>query len=276
MIKQLLSSVLIINIFINIFGCKPESVKNGTPGNALSINYGDSILYLTNQTGDVIVTPQVMPKPGKFSSFPEGLELNNNTGAINISKSETGMKYKIYFVPDGSTDTVTKRIILSGISYKDFYHIQTANDTLSRPFYNANFTEFNLPCSGGSGCTFDVGGTARAEGLEINTNTGVINLKKSIQNGLFGSGTPSNGSAKELTLHYQLNDNSNKATNEIKLKFYYFNTRNDVDANLSQLVIDRGDMFLRLTGNAFLMEDYFSSRTNASKPRPPCIIILGT
>jgi hypothetical protein len=273
--------IIIINLFIFfafLISCKQEKISTPTlPNNNFNaaINYGDSILYLKPSALDVIVTPIPKPKSGKYFAFPHGLEIDETTGAINLSKSETGMRYKVMFVANGTTDTLVSKITISGISYKDYYHIQAGNDTLSRPFYNANFSNFSLPGTIGS-CKFDVDGSAASQGLSIDANTGIINLKKTIQNGFFGNiaNIPNDGAAKEVELSYQLNDRSNKATNKLKIKLYYYKNNGAVSNNLTQLLIDRTELFFRLT-TTNTPPDY-GKATGAAKPRPPCIIILGT
>ncbi len=242
---------------------------NGTP----KLSYGDSIIYLQPTVGNYKVMPKPLGKQGQFLSFPDGLDIDALTGEINVTKSETGMRYKVMFVPTGTTDTLTTKIVLSGINYKDFYHIQAANDSLSRPFYNANFSNFNMPCSG-AGCQFDVDGSARAAGLVINPLTGVINLKRTLTSGFFRVGPAQDGDKKDVTITYQLSDASNKAINTIKIKLYYYANQSTVDPGLSQLLIDRNDVFLRVMNNTIDQNSLY--RTNAAKPRPPCIIIMNS
>jgi hypothetical protein len=263
-------------IGVAVLSCKPDKgvEDNNSPSTGIiKINYGDSILYLKPSNGDYIVTPAAISKPGKYYAFPDGLEIDPITGAINLSKSETGMRYKIIFVADGTTDTVSAKIVLSGINYKDYYHVQTANDTLSRPFYNANFANFNMPCTG-TGCAFDTDGTARAKGLAINPLTGVINLKKTIQNGFFGSGNPQDGDVKEVDIKYKLNDLSNSAVNTIKVKLYFYYNSSTVSANLSDLLIERINLFLQIDQSSF--PTVTGRNILAAKPRPPCLVILGS
>src|ERR1700759_804191 len=72
----------------------PVVVTNGTL-------YSDSILYVNN-LDDYSVSP-VNTKAGTYSSLPDGLKIEETTGAINVNKSETGLKYMVTFTPaDGS------------------------------------------------------------------------------------------------------------------------------------------------------------------------------
>lgn len=214
-----------------------------------------------------------MGRAGKFYAWPEGLELNSNTGAIDVNSSETGLRYKVMFVPDGTRDTISTKIVLSGVNYKDHYHIQTANDSLSRPFYNANFSQFTLP----SGYSFDVGGSARADGLAIDPVTGVINVNQSIRNGFLGHIPARDGDKKEVTVYYKIPDASGSALNKINVKLYFYNDISSVESDITQLLADRTDMFFRMSQNIFepAVNTSMAHGLIASRPRPPCVIILG-
>src|SRR5215218_6294435 len=76
------------------------------PGPAYSLSYGDSIIYLKGSGSDYTVSP-VTPMAGEYDAFPEGIELDDKTGAINVSKSETGLRYRITFTPEGSNKSYT-------------------------------------------------------------------------------------------------------------------------------------------------------------------------
>jgi hypothetical protein len=263
---------------IYLVACKtdeklPTDDINNPPNPTTKLSYGDSIIYLKPTSGNYKVMPQPLGKQGTFLAFPDGLDVNALTGEINVSTSETGMRYKVMFIPNGTRDTISTKIVLSGINYKDFYHIQAANDSLSRPFYNANFNNFSMPCVGNS-CQFDTDGSARAGGLVIDPNTGIINLKRTLTSGFFRNGTAQDGDKKEVLVKYKLNDASNGAVNSIKVKLYFYINQSTVEADLVQLLIDRNDVFLRIMNNTIDYNSLF--RVNAAKPRPPCIIIMNS
>lgn len=264
-----LMAVLALIVVQQIQSCKGDDPAPGGGGNPVTLSYGDSIIYIRN--GGYTVNPLPLSRAGKFYSWPEGLDINSNTGAINVNESETGLRYKIMFVPDGTRDTISTKIVLSGVNYKDHYHIQTVNDSLSRPFYNANFNQFTLP----AGCSFDVGGDARSEGLAIDPVTGIINLNQTMRNGFFGHVPARDGDKKELTLYYQVPDASGRATNKINVKLYFYNDINSVESDITQLLADRTDMFLRMVQGIYAPSTGMARNITVSRPRPPCVIILG-
>jgi hypothetical protein len=274
--KNRIFLVIFTLIAISIhLGCRPDNTTPNpdptNPGNMV-VSYGDSIIYLRNQPDHYIVTPQPTGKTGTWSAWPIGLEINSSTGAIDVNESETGMRYKVMFVPSGTRDTISAKIVIAGINYEDHYHIQAVNDSLSRPFYNARFGQFSLP----SGCSFDVGGAARSQGLAIDPVTGVINLNQTIRNGFFGNVPARDGDKKEVTVYYKIPDASGNAMNRINVKLYFYNNMSTVETDITQLLEDRTTMFLRMANGIFSPLPTNMSRPGlASRPRPPCVIILG-
>jgi hypothetical protein len=230
---------------------------------AYKLSYGDSILYLQPTAGDYIVNPTTT-KPGTYTGFPDGIEIDGVTGAINVSKSETGLRYRItHTAPDGKkTETL---VVLSGITFKDrFYHFSTG-DTIALPVYNADAARI-LPISGSN---FDEGNTANGGGCSVRTDNGKINLAESVRLGVFGNGGPRNDDQKEIEIKYRVNDGSSKSLNKLKVKLYWYNTMADVPQYLWDILNDRTTQGVFLKGGA-------ADRTGQlAKPRPPCIILVG-
>lgn len=236
-----------------------------------SLSYGDSILYAKNQAGDYIVYPTEQ-RSGTYTAFPEGIEIDDNTGAINVTRSETGLRYRItHTATDG---TVTNAlVVLSGITYFDKFFNLAQNDSIAFPVYNASPSR-PLPLSGS---VFDEGGGANSSGCDVKTVNGQINLAQTVRNGLFGN-TPVNDARRDIEIIYRLNDQSGKAENKLKVRLYYYSSMANVAPDLLQTLRDREDLgvFLRnepvpSTGGGTL-----AARSLAlAKPRPPCIIIIG-
>ena len=233
--------------------------KNNEPSGPYNLNYGDSVIYLKVQSADYIVYP-AEHRAGTYSGFPDGIEIDDITGAINVSKSETGLRYRItHTAPDG-TETKTV-VVLSGITFTDkFYHL-SQSDSIAFPVYNANPSN-PLPLTGS---IFDEGNGANTGGCSVQTINGQINLAQSVRNGIFGS-TPQNDVRKDFEIIYRLNDQSGKSINKLKVRLYYYHTMADVAPDLLETLQDRTDqgVFLRTTGTA-----------RVAKPRPPCVIIVG-
>jgi hypothetical protein len=258
--------VIILLFATGWFACnKPD---NGTidPG-PYKLSYGDSIIYLKDQAGDYIVSP-TEHRDGIYSVFPEGLEINDATGAINVSKSETGLRYRItHKAPDG-TETSTM-VVLSGVTFSDKYHHFSQNDTMSFPVYNASEARV-LPLNGS---VFDEGNGANSGGCSVRTDNGKINLAQCVRNGVFGA-TPQNNVRRDFDIVYRLNDGSNKAQNKIRVRLYYYNTMADVPADVLQDMQARQDEGVFLRNSNLTEANNITRLSNVAKPRPPCVIII--
>jgi hypothetical protein len=233
-----------------------DSVDDPTTS-AYKLSYGDSILYLRPSAGDYIVYPTT-PKSGTYTGFPEGIEIDDNTGAINVSNSETGLRYRItHTAPDG-TKTETK-VVLSGITFKDQFYFLSSNDSIALPIYNADPARI-LPLSGS---LFDEGSLANGGGCAVKTDNGKINLKETIRNGVFGF-PPRNDAQQTFEIKYRINDASGKKENKLKVLLYWYNTINDVPQYLWEILNERTSQGVFLRGTA----------QRVAKPRPPCVIII--
>ena len=99
-------------------------------------DYGDSIIFV--QPGSFTVGPINHPDTGTYFSWPAGMVIDKNTGAINVSKSETGLRYSIGYVKKGTTDTCMQTMILAGMSYEDSLYVLNDDQRYAKPYYNAD------------------------------------------------------------------------------------------------------------------------------------------
>jgi hypothetical protein len=236
------------------------------PGNSLVLSYGDSIFYLSS-TASNIKSPLPMTVSGKFIGFPKGIELDSINGKIDLTESEMGLRYKIMFIPTGSTDTISTKIVLSGINFYDGIYKLTTGDSIANSIYNAKGQPY-VPGLFGTGLnnSFDDGHGCNNQGCAVSFVNGKINLAKSLRDGAISS---SNDSQKEFTYYYKMDDPSNKALNKLKIKLYYYNTQADIPQYLWDiLLIDHAGTILRQTAGTNIL-------LGTAKPRPPCIIIVG-
>lgn len=232
--------------------------------------YGDSIIYpqpTTNQ--DYILHPLNSPGSGKYFAWPQGMTIDPHTGAINITRSETGMKYAIGFVKDGTTDTCLSTLIIGGASYMDSVYVLEDGQKNAGPYFDANPGSSSF-CDGSNGpdkCKFDLAGQLKAQRIAIDKNTGKIDLEKTLKGsgpfgGVFGL-LPFNGQTVYTRLYYQLQDKSNKTTEYIDLRLQYYDKRSDINQGLLN------DVFTNLQN--LLSGGLISTGAN---PRPPLIIVV--
>ncbi|MFT3703459.1 MAG: hypothetical protein QM802_13875 [Agriterribacter sp.] len=230
-------------------------------------NYTDSVFYLNSGQQDYEVSP-VQSRRGTYYGFPEGIDIDKNTGTINVSKSETGLKYLVSFVPDDHSDTLTTFVTISGINYLDgFYKLGTA-DSILKPVYNG-IPEAAIPGLN-NGTVFDIGSGCNDQGCNVIPESAVINLAQTVRNGVFGK-TPSNNDRHEFELVYRINDKSGKATNKLKVKLYYFETMADVTPEADSIISSRQGTIITKSSSA----PSLSVQQRIAKPRPPCIFIVG-
>ena len=252
--------------------CKKAGTSQGDTGlptTHYSLKYPDSVLYLKNQSDDYIVSP-VESKSGKYFGYPEGIEINQHTGAINVNKSEPGLRYRITFVSTAG-DTSSTLLIISGITFTDQFYKLSAGDSLANPIYNASLNNI-LPLSGS---IFDEGNGANSGGCAMKTDNGKINLAESIRNGVFGSNHPSNDAKKDVDIVYRLNDKSGKVQNKLKIRLYYYATMADVAPDLLQTLKERQDDAVFIGPNSVTASAAsLNSSGGHAKPRPPCVIII--
>lgn len=241
-------------------------------------NYGDTILFTKPKNGGDFFADPINNQgvKGTYLSWPEGLKLNANNGRINLSQSETGVRYKIAFVKEGTTDTCVGQLIIGGMTYLDKIYAMDQNDTLAKPVFNADpfgpsvcdasddsdYPENNN--NGNNRCEFDdaaPGSKANDQKLRVRTKSGIINLKKSLADGIFGH-TVKNGDFKLINIQYQLNDASNKAPQTVSVKVMYYDKVSNIPTALQQEISSKN-------------LSMFSYQIVNGRPRPPLIIIAG-
>lgn len=264
MLKNLAVLFAGLTLTLSWTSCEKASEPNNEP---FILSYGDSILYLKPVSGDYIVYPTIQ-RPGTYSGFPEGIEIDDVTGAINISKSETGLRYRITHVsPRG--DTTKTIVVLSGITFTDHFYRLSSGDSIANPVYNAHPNRI-LPLSGS---VFDEDNLANTGGCAVKTDNGKINLAESIRKGVFGS-NPRNDDKKEIEIKYRINDGSGKSLNKLKVLLYWYNTMADVPQYVWDILNDRANQGVFLRNNITNSNNIVLRTEQLAKPRPPCVIII--
>ena len=248
-----------------------QTANTNPPGNPQAPScpvlpiYGDSIIFPQPTSGsDYIMNPVNNPGAGKYYAWPVGLVLNPNTGAIDLTKSQTGMRYVLGFIPNGTTDTCLSSLVVGGAAYFDSVYVIADGQTTSAPYFEANPYLPN-PCING-GCTFDVNGAAAAQKVIVNTTTGVIDLQKTLNGtGLLGGAfglLPQDGSSITVPIYYKLNDGSNQALDSINVQLQFYNSKSSVSAGVLGGILNQVNSLL--SGHII---------SNSANPRPPLIII---
>jgi hypothetical protein len=276
--KTLNSFYCLVVLILTLTACSKSAVVNNTdtnpspnpnpnPSNILS--YGDSIFYLKN-TGNIL-SPLPMNRAGKFIGFPKGIELDSVTGKIDLTESEMGLRYKIMFIPNSSTDTISTKIVLAGINFYDGIYKLSSGDSIANPIYNAKGIAYT-PGAFGTGLnnSFDEGNGCNNQGCAVSLINGKINLAKSLRDGAIAS---THDSQKEFTYYYKMDDASGRSLNKLKVKLYYYATQASIPQYLWDiLLIEHAGTILReAQGRGNTIE----TTQAVARPRPPCIIVIG-
>ena len=251
----------------------PVTIASAPPAPSCPVSpiYGDTIIYpQPTGGGDYIVNPVNNPGPGKYFSWPVGMVLDANTGAINVTKSETGLKYALGFVRSGTNDTCLSTLVIGGASYMDSVYVIANGATTALPYFEADPYLLNT-CATGNGCSFDVNGTAAASKVVVNGATGVIDVQKTLNGSLLGLGgafglLPQNGASVTTSIYYKLTDASNSALQHIDVQLVYFNTKADMQNSNPGLLSGIVNAVNNLLAGHLI--------SNSANPRPPLIVIV--
>ena len=250
---------------VSFLSCGKNQMTGNPAGPAIlpGLSYGDSIFYSTNQQ-DYIVTPKET-RTGKYTGFPEGIVINESTGAINVTKSDAGLKYRVSFVASGTSDTISTFITIAGINYLDGFYKLSTRDSILHPVYNASVA--NVIPGINNGSVFDIGSNCNNNGCTVNVKNGEINLAQTVRNGVFGA-KPSNNDRHEFDLVYNIRDNNLQSASTIRVKLYYFDTMNDVTPEAYQIISERQGTILGAVPTVS------ATVVKPARPRPPCIFIV--
>jgi hypothetical protein len=156
------------------------------------------------------------------------------------------------------------QLIVAGAAYMDSVYVLSDNQTTATPYYNADPSAPPI-CTGssnGQGCVFDYNNAAKNAGVVIDNHTGIIDLKKTMSNSLFGL-LPLDGTTVTATVNYKLDDNSAMAPQKISVKFMFYNKKSSIPPGLLASLTTK---LVNTLENLLLIK-------SSTSPRPPLIII---
>ena len=272
--RSLLCTTIIISSLFFLTQCSKNNIGCLDSKANQKLSYGDSVFYLKNS--DYIITP-LNGRTGIYTAFPNNLAIDKSTGKITVTvkgtdgESQTGMWYRITYKADTGKETDTTYILLSGLTYIDKFYRLSQNDSILSPIYNGDMA--NALPSG----NYDI---AHDDKFAINPTNGKINLRECMRRGFFGGGSV-NTEWKISTIKYALDDKSSRAPNKIDIVIYYYHTMNDVPSNVSALMQAHQQMTVGLRSLPSIpstpgaIDNNLPSNLSLSKPRPPCVIIVG-
>jgi hypothetical protein len=162
---------------------------------------------------------------------------------IDINNSDTGIRYKVEFIPCGYKQAASTVVVMKGIFFQgDIFPLSRTEPLTSRPWYYAGNPRDEVPTNNVPAGRFgyipeDVKPTADLMGLQVDESTGEIDLRKTIESGALGfrrdGGLPENGASKEFRVYYDLSTNQNKAVNNYTtLRIHFYDTEADIPEDL--------------------------------------------
>jgi hypothetical protein len=263
----------------------PTSVFTADP--ALSPSYGDSILFVRGASRSAyLFRPVNSLRNGTFVSWPKGLAIDPVTGQIDVLESEPGARYNVGFVDGTTGDTAYRQVILAGITYPDgIYDVGSSHASL-QPYFNADASAPGMASS-----IFDENGMAGSRNLVVDNQTGAIDLKASVEQGLFGD-QPRNGDSREIAVYYRLNDQSHLSLLKTTVTVYYYNSVSDIPPAMIEACRFSNEAFRRTSSHRNYTEvtgggttaPQSTNPTPTTKtpppspppPRPPQVIIVNS
>jgi hypothetical protein len=205
---------------------------------------GDPVFY---RNGDEpwLVSPNINPKVhGSYRSNPGGLNIDENTGQIDVNNSNTGIRYEVEFNPCGKKGVARTQVVMGGVGFAgSISPLSSDQPLIVRPHYYGHDPELDVPSEKAPPGRYgyipeNVKPSADLRGLFIDERTGEIDLRKTIASGALGfrqDGTqlPPNGASREFKVYYQLDTSPNKEVlNYTTLRVHFFDTEEDIPAEL--------------------------------------------
>ena len=285
--------------FLFVLACQKKDTASSEALSMSSLNhieltneltYSDSIFYPSGIGTGKIISPISKPvDSGYFAASLPGLELDSATGRINTSRSESGLRYMVYYLSMKNEPIDSTPVTISGIDYTDHvydFSQDTSAEQLAIPVYNMN-PDLPLPCNNGGngqGCKFDetdlnydgledIPGANRNK-LFVDVTNGTIDLKKSLNAGVFGL-NPFNGKRKDVMIYYRLNDGSGRVLNKITVRLVYFRSRAMIPESMLLEINSRNTRYQQngITSDVTSSLSYYTTTTTKPK-RPPLIVIV--
>jgi hypothetical protein len=220
---------------------------------------GDPVFY---RNGDEpwLVSPVIYPKVhGSYRANPGGLNIDENTGQIDVNNSDTGISYEVEFMPCGKRGVARTQVVMAGVSFPGgILSLSSDQPLIARPHYYGHNPELDVPSeiapTGRYGyIPENVKPSANLRGLFIDERTGEIDLRKTIASGALGfrqDGTqlPVSGTTKEFRVYYQLDTSPNREVlNYTAVRVHFFDTEDDIpDELLARLRQTHNSIFQKM------------------------------
>ena len=172
---------------------------------------------------------------GNFYAIPSGLAISATNGSIDVSASESGVEYTIYYTSEDEKTSCQTKLNISGIDYPD---IRVALDQPEEIIVSPVYVEDGRQAAPAG--LYDVEGNASQQNLAINRENGAINTLESIRNiaeNEFDNNLP-NGFTRTFSIAYQLPQQ--EIESEIEVQLFWYRSVDDIPDDLIEVFEGKG------------------------------------
>ncbi|MGV3586440.1 MAG: hypothetical protein ACO1OF_05520 [Adhaeribacter sp.] len=232
--------------------------------------YGEPVFYI-NKTEQNWARPVTSGNvPGYYYAYPGGLNIDAQTGEININESDAGIRYTVEFTPFNSDCVVRTQVVISGVGYEGgIFSLSAPGDLTLQPFYfgstspDEEVPSREVPARRAPAGEFGLypepnqKPTADLLGLALNRETAIIDLRKTIESGALGfrrnpdgscDNFPENGTSKDFTIYYRLKSGPAAGVlNITKIRIHFFDTEEDIPEDLKVRIRQQHHSIFRRT-----------------------------
>ncbi len=200
----------------------------------------------TDPSASFFITPtfEGEVREGRFTVEPEGLDIDTQTGVVNINTSETGVQYYIRFVSTDGRIACETSIVIGGIDYLDRVYVLEDNEFEAVPIVDGINEEvrsvkgffdeaalFELELGQGQP-------SAASRGLTINNTTGVIDLRQTVDNFREEGVDLTEEFTREFEIFYTL-EQQPTFLNSLRVQIFYYETVSDIPPELIALLREK-------------------------------------
>ena len=221
--------------------------KDENPGlTECDLRYADT-LFFPNGGGTQLIRPVGDFEDsnnflGRFSVWPQGLDIDPATGVINVDVSEPGLTYQVTFTSKDDSTVCRTTVAIAGLDYRDVILDFDATVDTDNPVVNqfldvgtavAPVANFDLSNSG-------IELFSRDDGLALanEAQVGTIDVRETLRNV-----NAKSGASYEFTVQYSyLPPEGESISSEVELLIYYFETVDEIPPSLLDL-LSRKDRF---------------------------------
>ena len=210
-------------------------------GCALKYSDQDSIFFPSNVKSILIRPLEDLENPdnfkGRFSVWPQGLDIDPATGVININTSEPGLTYQVTFTSENKLTVCSTEVTIGGVDYRDvildFDTTVVSEDSIVNQFLVVD-TVVTPSTNFDGGVQFSTEG--REDGLIFADSQGTINVRGTLQ--AISGGDISSGFFQEFVISYSYTPPGQQEliVSEVEIEIHYFRTVEEIPPSLLDLL----------------------------------------